>query len=165
MSTYYTEKDTEALKACHISPDEIRCTPDGGGTCPDCRGEVKILVATATAFKRVREAVGGPIRITSGYRCPAHQKRLFLAAVRNFGSEATARKHVAPPGGSPHNFGAALDLALPVGYDAARFARLIVDTLQGDVRWGTYPSFVHMDCAHYLNPNPDPRNFKKGVHW
>jgi D-alanyl-D-alanine carboxypeptidase/Putative peptidoglycan binding domain len=41
-------------------------------------------------------------RILSGYRPAWYQKRLFDAAVRKYGSEAAARKWVAPPGKSRH---------------------------------------------------------------
>ena len=40
--------------------------------------------------------------ITSGYRPPWYQKRLFDAAVKKYGSEQAARKWVAPPGKSHH---------------------------------------------------------------
>jgi len=41
-------------------------------------------------------------RVNSGYRPPWYQKRLFDAAVKKYGSEAAARKWVAPPGKSRH---------------------------------------------------------------
>jgi hypothetical protein len=40
--------------------------------------------------------------VTSGYRPPWYQKRLFDAAVKKYGSEQAARKWVAPPGKSRH---------------------------------------------------------------
>ena len=48
--------------------------------------------------------------LVSGYRSPEHQKRLFDDAVKKYGSEAAARKHVAPPGKSNHNKGLAADI-------------------------------------------------------
>lgn len=64
-----------------------------------------------------REA-GHEIRVNSGFRSVERQKELFDAAVRKYGSEAAARKWVAPPGRSNHNFGLAADLGF--GSDAAR---------------------------------------------
>jgi LAS superfamily LD-carboxypeptidase LdcB len=40
----------------------------------------------------------------------AHQKRLWEAALKKYGSAATARKWVAPPGHSNHGKGIAADL-------------------------------------------------------
>lgn len=55
-------------------------------------------------------ASGGRLKINSGYRSPERQARLFADAVRKYGSEAAARKWVAPPGRSKHNAGVAADL-------------------------------------------------------
>lgn len=48
--------------------------------------------------------------ITSGYRSPETQERLWQDALAKYGSEAEARKWVAPPGKSQHNHGNAADL-------------------------------------------------------
>jgi hypothetical protein len=48
--------------------------------------------------------------ITSGYRSPEVQQRLWEEALAKYGSEAEARKWVAPPGKSQHNHGNAADL-------------------------------------------------------
>jgi LAS superfamily LD-carboxypeptidase LdcB len=61
-------------------------------------------------FLAAAEQAGVPIRITSGFRSVARQKELFAAAVKEYGSEKAARKWVAPPGQSNHNYGAAADL-------------------------------------------------------
>lgn len=50
------------------------------------------------------------IGITSGYRSPETQERLWKEALAKYGSEAEARKWVAPPGKSQHNHGNAADL-------------------------------------------------------
>jgi len=52
----------------------------------------------------------GRITINSGYRSEERQAELFAAAVQKYGSEAAARKWVAPPGKSNHNHGLAADL-------------------------------------------------------
>jgi hypothetical protein len=48
--------------------------------------------------------------ITSGYRSPEVQQRLWEEALAKYGNEAEARKWVAPPGKSQHNHGNAADL-------------------------------------------------------
>ncbi|WP_019403037.1 MULTISPECIES: M15 family metallopeptidase [unclassified Chelatococcus] len=50
------------------------------------------------------------LRINSGYRSPERQAQLFDQALAKYGSEQAARKWVAPPGRSRHNFGMAVDL-------------------------------------------------------
>jgi hypothetical protein len=69
-------------------------------------------------FLSAAEQAGTPIKIMSGYRSPERQAQLFQAAVAKYGSEAAARKWVAPPGRSNHNKGAAVDLSFTS--DAAR---------------------------------------------
>lgn len=53
---------------------------------------------------------GGRITVVSGYRSPERQSQLWGEALRRYGSEAEARKWVAPPGKSNHNKGLAFDL-------------------------------------------------------
>jgi len=57
------------------------------------------------------------ISISSGYRSPERQAELFRDAVAKYGSEAAARKWVAPPGKSRHNHGIAADLAFATDAD------------------------------------------------
>jgi len=58
------------------------------------------------------QALGpGALRITSAYRSPELQARLFAEAVAKYGSEQAARKWVAPPGRSRHGKGNAIDFA------------------------------------------------------
>lgn len=66
-------------------------------------------------IKAAAEAAGIPanlLTITSGYRSVAHQQRLWADALKNYGSPQAARRWVAPPGGSPHHTGRAIDLWL-----------------------------------------------------
>lgn len=53
---------------------------------------------------------GMNIQIGSGYRSVQRQKELWEGALRRYGSPGAARKWVAPPGRSRHNFGTAADL-------------------------------------------------------
>lgn len=50
------------------------------------------------------------IGITSGYRSPEVQAKLWEEALAKYGSPEAARKWVAPPGSSQHNHGNAADL-------------------------------------------------------
>ena len=56
----------------------------------------------AQELRAVRSAGRWQGSVYSGYRPPWYQKRLFDAAVIKYGSEAEARKWVAPPGKSRH---------------------------------------------------------------
>lgn len=53
--------------------------------------------------------VKGQLKAISGFRSKERQAELFADAVKRYGSEDAARKWVAPPGGSNHNHGEAID--------------------------------------------------------
>lgn len=164
---YYTAADCGPggdLTKCHLLLDELRCHDDAGNPCADCGGEVKLLVEAAWGFKAIREALGQPIKVTSGYRCRKHQEGLFEAAVAKYGSRAEAAKRVAPPGASPHEYATALDCHQGAMSPRA-FRDFVAKLLNGDCRLGLYEDFVHFDRAHYLTPNPDPAHFRRGVRW
>ncbi|MDQ2636784.1 MAG: M15 family metallopeptidase [Actinomycetota bacterium] len=61
-------------------------------------------------------ADGVDIRITSGWRTPGFQRRLFDIGVQNYGSVQAAREFVAAPEVSKHVTGEAVDIA-PVAAD------------------------------------------------
>jgi outer membrane protein OmpA-like peptidoglycan-associated protein len=71
-----------------------------------------------SAYQRLKagaEADGIPanlLTVVSGYRSVALQQRLWQDALRKYGSPQAARKWVAPPGGSPHHTGRAIDFYL-----------------------------------------------------
>lgn len=164
---YYTAADCGPdgdLIKCHLLLEELRCHDGAGNPCSDCGGEVKLLVETAWGFKAIRETLGQPIKVSSGYRCRQHQERLFNEAVAKYGSEEEAAKWVAPPGSSPHEYGAALDCHQSAMTPQA-FLNLVADRLNGDCRLGLYDDFVHYDRAHYLDPNPDPTHYHRGARW
>jgi hypothetical protein len=80
-------------------------SPEGiDGLDPTFRANVAAMIAAAN-----RE-FGGTMVIYSGYRSIEHQRRLYEDALVRYGSEREARRWVAPPGGSMHNFGLAVDL-------------------------------------------------------
>lgn len=66
--------------------------------------------ALASMYAAAPEDIRGGLQITSGYRSPEVQQRLYAEALQKYGSEAAARKWVAPPGRSNHNHGHAIDM-------------------------------------------------------
>lgn len=68
-------------------------------------------------FLHAAAAAGKTIKINSGYRSIARQAQLYAAAVAKYGA-AGARKWVAPPGRSKHNYGLAIDLVYGNNSDA-----------------------------------------------
>ena len=66
--------------------------------------------ALANMFQNAPENIRAQLQINSGYRSVALQAQLWAGALKKYGSEAEARKWVAPPGHSQHNAGNAADL-------------------------------------------------------
>ena len=59
------------------------------------------------------DGVADPLLLpVSGYRSPEHQAKLWRAALERYGSAEEARRWVAPPGGSAHQSGRAIDFYL-----------------------------------------------------
>lgn len=71
--------------------------------------------ALTSMFEAAPSAVKSAVQINSGFRSIARQGELFDAAVQKYGSVSAARKWVAPPGKSQHNFGNAADLGYSSG--------------------------------------------------
>ena len=71
---------------------------------PMLRTALQNMVATAPP------GIRSGLRINSGYRSEERQRQLYEAALKKYGNEQAARKWVAPPGRSQHNFGKAVDL-------------------------------------------------------
>ncbi|MFG1429177.1 D-alanyl-D-alanine carboxypeptidase family protein [Roseixanthobacter glucoisosaccharinicivorans] len=76
----------------------------GGGLNPDLKSRFDKMMEDAP--DHIRQSVG----VNSGFRSVERQRQLFDEAVKKYGSEDAARKYVAPPGRSQHNFGEAMDL-------------------------------------------------------
>lgn len=72
--------------------------------------ETQFAQALLEMYQSAPPEVREGLRIFSGHRSDEHQARLFADAVKKYGSEAAARKWVAPPGRSRHNSGRAADL-------------------------------------------------------
>ena len=64
------------------------------------------------AMTTAAHAAGIPLQITSAYRSPEGQAKLYEEALAKYGSPEAARKWVAPPGKSQHNHGRAVDFAV-----------------------------------------------------
>ena len=92
--------------------------------CPDC-GESKMNQMFIERLQGCREVAGIPFKITSGYRCEAHNAKV---------------------GGvlkSAHTRGLAADIAAISS--ATRFKILKASILAGFVRIGIAESFIHLD--------------------
>ncbi|HEX2954362.1 MAG TPA: D-alanyl-D-alanine carboxypeptidase family protein [Bacillota bacterium] len=137
---------------------------------------IRALEPLVELFEAVRAAVGQPIPIHSGYRSVAKQQELYQRDIREHGGKPSGE--VARPDCAPHTYGAAMDLGLPRGLNAARFAAIIRQTSvklglpQPRTGWRMYGGrFVHMDMVFlcfepYTNkPNPAPRSWRSGVSW
>jgi hypothetical protein len=103
----------EPAKGSLTAPLKGEPTGDPGGMVPDFSRRLEQMVA----------ASGGRLQINSGYRSTQHQAQLFAAAVKKYGSEAAARKWVAPPGKSRHNHGMAADLGGDLSWAHANAGR------------------------------------------
>ena len=84
----------------------------GGATRPDSfTGMTPEMQSALFSMLQAADAeLGAGMQVYSGYRSPELQARLYQDALAKYGSEAEARKWVAPPGRSKHNEGLAADL-------------------------------------------------------
>ena len=104
-------------------------------------------------FKEIRTRWGKPINITSGYRCPKYQHKLYDQGMSN----AIL---------SPHSTGFALDLDCKTMNDVDVLAGLI-GSINPELRIGAYKykmTFVHIDCAFMVVPILS-RQWQRGVRW
>src|SRR5436190_6599135 len=86
-------------------------------------------------LKAAAEADGIPanlLTMTSGYRSVASQQVLWEGALRKYGAPQAARRWVAPPGGSPHHTGRAIDFNLGGRNNSENVAQL---RLTAAYRW------------------------------
>jgi D-alanyl-D-alanine dipeptidase len=94
------------------------------------RAHVRLHHAAYAAFTRLKRAAADAgvapdlLTIVSGYRSVANQKLLWERALARYGSPAAARVYVAPPGGSPHHSGRAIDFYLGTPNDSANIPAL-----------------------------------------
>lgn len=114
----------------HLSWAELACAD---GTAYPQEWRASRAVALAHAFEALREAVGRPLVVLSGYRTASYNKRI---------GGAKASQHVE---------GRALDLRPPAGWTPDDLADAARDC--GVTGIGVYPTFTHIDVrpAHRLH--------------
>jgi hypothetical protein len=81
-----------------------------GGSVSGTEGLTDAFSQRLTQMILDARAQGVDLGVGSGYRSYEKQKRLWEQALKKYGSPEKARKWVAPPGGSFHNKGLAVDL-------------------------------------------------------
>jgi hypothetical protein len=92
-----------------------------------------------------RDGIKEPLlRLTSGYRSTEQQRYLWEQALKKYGSPEAARKWVAPPGGSPHHSGRAIDMHLGGSNSSSNVDNLRQTTaykwlVKNAERFGFYP--------------------------
>ena len=94
----------------------------GGATRPDSFSAMTPEMQSGlwNLLQAADSELGGGLQVYSGYRSPELQAQLYENALAKYGSEAAARKWVAPPGRSKHNSGQAADLK----YNGVRIDKL-----------------------------------------
>lgn len=98
-----------------------RAAVDPAALAPSHRGGLHPELAAS--IDRLLEAAGGAVWVTSGFRAPEDQERLWRTALQRYGDPETADDWVARPGRSLHEKGLAVDL----GGDLELAARLVRD--------------------------------------
>lgn len=95
-----------------MASDFLRRYAVGGASRPDSFTGLtpEFAGSLAAMFQGAPADIQNVLRISSAYRSPERQGQLWQAALAKYGSEAAARKWVAPPGRSNHNHGQAVDL-------------------------------------------------------
>lgn len=84
----------------------------GGATRPDSFSglDPAFLASLQQMFQAAPPEIQSHLRVMSGFRSPDRQAQLWQNALAKYGSPEAARKWVAPPGRSQHNYGNAVDL-------------------------------------------------------
>ena len=97
------------------------------------------------AFEIIREASGGPIIISSGYRCPLHNT--FVGGTYL----------------STHLWGLALDLIFDTAQKADRVFQIINEHVP-DLRVGNYETYLHTDMGYLITPRATEA-WERGKRW
>lgn len=114
---YYKKVIGRAAQTVAFTPEEASASKTflQGRTDKDASHIANLDDGFAVKVSRLLQAAPPEIRdklgIYSGARSNERQAELFADAVKRYGSEAAARKWVAPPGKSNHNHGKAADLS------------------------------------------------------
>lgn len=95
-----------------MAEDILRRYAVGGAQRPDSFSGLtpEFQSSLVQLFSGASPEIQNVLRISSAYRSPQRQAELWQGALAKYGSEAAARKWVAPPGRSNHNHGQAVDL-------------------------------------------------------
>ena len=133
--------------APYITLEEYRCR-----CChklpPDFDATKKPYSELFEAFRILRSTFGKPIHISSGYRCPEHNKAIGGSLM------------------SAHMFGTALDCDVIEVSEVNRLCR-IMELNAPHFRRGEYTqgkTFIHIDNAFRIYPRGS-KSWRKGVRW
>lgn len=105
----------------NFSRSEFACK---GANC--CWHSAPVSIRLASALQILRDKVGLPLTINSGFRCVKHNTA--VGGAKN----------------SQHLYGTAADVALPQGYSAVQFASA-AESLSLFDGIGIYDNFIHLD--------------------
>jgi len=134
-----TTTDPRSSRSCSVTERRItRVVEPGPGDVIDVErryltdpsSQRQLQRAAYDAYRRMKaaaEADGIPsnlLTVVSGYRSVRHQEELWRKALQRYGSPQEARQWVAPPGGSPHHTGRAIDLYLGTRNDSSNVLAL-----------------------------------------
>lgn len=116
MEAYYGRKLPQGAGGGGARPDKpseylkTRLAPGYEKRVSDVTDLHPVMQDRLAAFLAAAEDAGHDIRVVSGQRSAERQAVLWRKAVEKYGSEREARRYVAPPGGSSHQSGEAVDL-------------------------------------------------------
>lgn len=126
---------------------DSRVTFGGGPVGDGPESWYRMSVEAKVGLMRLQQKFGRQLTVTSAYRSTEKQARLFAEAVQKYGSEAAARKKVAPPGSSKHEGGTALDITWS-GFPGGKSEFIQYARESGFKGFGiSYDSFVHIDLG------------------
>jgi len=129
-----------------ITRQEYECSCCGSLP-PDLEQKEYIYQELFKSFETLRKRTGKSILITSGYRCPKHNKEIGGVTY------------------SAHIFGVALDIAC-ADLNDLNIKEYILRSVNPDLRIGVYPDqlFIHMDTAYNIVPRIT-KDWQRGVNW
>lgn len=127
----------------HFQAKEFKC---------DCCSENVVHPKIVHILENIREDIGAPLRISSGVRCPSHNKNVGGAAKSFHQPQEDGRGYAA-------DFTYALSsMKIPIN-----IVRLFLSASEhvGDGGAILYPSWVHIDCRDELSNNQRYRSTSK----
>ncbi len=110
----YELRTSNVIDGCLAGEASLGEGPIAGSLLPVKEINQTLLVRFEAA-RAAAEKEGVKLRLVSGYRSLSHQKELFDAAIKKYGSYREAAKWVAPAGISHHPMGLAIDVNYPDG--------------------------------------------------